>query len=291
MWPGSVFPAVLAYKEYQRVDMKGPAAGQRKRLVADVFDRAASSYDSAAGSYFSLFGPRLIDKLDIRPGATVVDVACGKGATLLPAARRCGSEGRAIGFDLSGEMVKHARATASDESAGNVHLAMMDGEAIALRDACADAVICGFSFHFFTDPQRAILEFDRILGPGGSVAISEWGPTDERWGWEDDLIGSLGVEGVSSGSFDTVEALEELLASTRFRAFDVTTEALDIWLKDEDDWWRWKWSYSFRHVLEKLDTDARDRFKDEAFDHLRGMRSDAGIPLTLYALIGVAREA
>ncbi|MGH2729217.1 MAG: class I SAM-dependent methyltransferase [Actinomycetota bacterium] len=267
-----------------------PDPSQPKRLVSGVFDRAAPSYDSVAGSYFSVLGPRLIDKASIRETATVVDIACGKGATLVNAAERVGPEATLIGVDISLEMVRHARSRATSGEFTNISVAVMDAEQLALRDARADALICGFSLHFFPDPLQAVREFVRIVVPDGTVAISEWGPTDERWSWEDDLVRALPVEGVSSGSFETPAALESLLSSAGLRDIDVETESLTVRLADEDEWWTWKWSYSFRHMLEQLDVDARDRFKAEALERLRGMRDEDGIPLTLHALMAVARK-
>lgn len=270
--------------------MERPEAGQRKRQVAGVFDRAASSYDDVAGSYFSVLGPRLVDKTDIPLGATVVDVACGKGATLLPAAQRVGAAGIVIGVDLSMEMVRSARAKVSGQGLANANVAVMDGEALALQDACADVAICGFSLHFFPDPIRAIRELARVLVANGGVAISEWGPTDERWAWEDELIGALPVKGVGAGSFDTPAALEQALAAAGLQQIEVTTESLTVSLSDAEEWWRWKWSYSFRHVLEHLDPRVRETFKRDAFEHLQTMRDDAGIVLPLHALMAVARK-
>ena len=270
--------------------MTTPDPGLRKKQVADVFDRAASSYDRVAGSYFSILGPRLVAQLDIASGATVVDVACGKGATAVPSARRSGPSGTVIGVDISSEMARLTSERASAEGLTNVCTAVMDGETLALADSCAAAVICGFSMHFFPDAPRAIREFLRILVPGGSLAISEWGATDERWVWEDELIGALPVAGVSSSFFDTDDLLEDLLRSAGAHDVRIVTEHVDIRLTDEEEWWAWKWSYSFRHVLERLEPEKLDRFKATAFDHLRSMRDDSGIPLTLHALMAVARK-
>ena len=271
--------------------MTTPDPGLRKKQVADVFDRAASTYDDVAGSYFSILGPRLVAKLDMASGATVIDVACGKGATVVPSASRSGPSGTVIGVDISSEMARRTSERASAEGLTNVCAAVMDGEMLALADSCADAVICGFSMHFFPDARRAIREFLRILVSGGSLAISEWGATDERWAWEDELIGALPVAGVSSSFFDTGDLLQDLLSSGGAHDIEVMTEHVDITLADEEEWWNWKWSYSFRHVLEHLEPSSLARFKRDAFERLETMRDGSGIPLRLEALMATARKA
>jgi ubiquinone/menaquinone biosynthesis C-methylase UbiE len=271
--------------------MSAPAARQRKKLIADVFDRAATTYDSVAGSYLSVFGSRLVQRVDVSTGDRILDVACGKGATALPAAAQAAPTGAVLGFDLSIEMVRAARAKAADQGLENLTVAVMDAENISVRSASADVVICGFSMHFLPNPLRAIEGFARILADGGKVAISEWAPMDQSWAWEDELIGELPVKGVSSGSFDTAEALEDILSAAGLRDIQIAEESLAIDLADEEEWWRWKWSYSFRHVLEELDASARDRFKAKAFENLRAMRKDeGGIPLRLNALMALARK-
>jgi SAM-dependent methyltransferase len=161
---------------------------------------------------------------------------------------------------------------------------------LALHDAFADALVCGFSLHFFPNPAQASAEFARVLAPGGTVALSEWGASDDRWAWEDELVAGLPAKSVSSGSFDTPGALESFLASSGFTETAVTTEVVTVRLADEDEWWAWKWSYSFRYMLEQLDDDTRVRFKAEALERVRAMRQPDGIPITLHALMAVARK-
>ena len=87
-----------------------------KQIMEKIFDEAAISYDRVGPSIFARFGERLVEHMPLAPGARVLDIATGKGAVLLPAARRVGPEGRAIGIDVGvaslittsdGEKVEH----------------------------------------------------------------------------------------------------------------------------------------------------------------------------------------
>ena len=77
-----------------------------KAWVSGVFDRAASTYDEVAGAYHDHFGARLVEFVGVGPGGVVLDVGCGRGAILMPAAARVGSSGTVVGVDLSPEMVR-----------------------------------------------------------------------------------------------------------------------------------------------------------------------------------------
>ena len=96
--------------------------------IVGVFSRAASTYDRIGPRFFAHFGQRLVELAQITPGSYVLDVAAGRGAVLFPAGERVGASGRAIGIDLSSEMVEE---TANDiQNAGweNVEIRRMSAE-------------------------------------------------------------------------------------------------------------------------------------------------------------------
>lgn len=105
-----------------------------KTWIAGVFDRAAPSYDQVAGRYHEYFGERLVDLTGVGRGDAVLDVACGRGAALLPAADRVGSTGTLVGIDLSPEMVLRAREAMADAGAtADVQLWMPSSSSSQLR--------------------------------------------------------------------------------------------------------------------------------------------------------------
>jgi ubiquinone/menaquinone biosynthesis C-methylase UbiE len=78
---------------------------------ADVFRRAAASYGQVGPDLFGYFGARIVELLEVAAGWSVLDVACGTGAVIRAAEEVVGREGRAVGVDLTIEMVEQLRLT------------------------------------------------------------------------------------------------------------------------------------------------------------------------------------
>jgi ubiquinone/menaquinone biosynthesis C-methylase UbiE len=70
-----------------------------------AFDEAAATYDAVGVEFFTPMGAELVRRAAIRPGEHVLDVGCGRGAVLLPAAHATGPGGRVTGIDLAPAMV------------------------------------------------------------------------------------------------------------------------------------------------------------------------------------------
>jgi ubiquinone/menaquinone biosynthesis C-methylase UbiE len=264
-----------------------------KAWLAGVFDRAAPSYDDSAGGYHDHFGERLVDVAGVQPGDRVLDVACGRGAVLLPAAARVGTAGRAVGVDLSPEMVRLAgERAARAQVAAELHVG--DAEHLDIPDGSFSAVLCGFGIFFLPNPELAMAGFHRVLEPGGVVGVSTWGAEDERWAWEDELLADVSVDRRAvHRPFDEPVDLEALVVSAGFRDATVHTEHHEVRLADADEWWAWKWSYSLRGVLEQLSGPRLDRLRREASEHIAAMAAMAGpdgLPLRLEALIATGRR-
>jgi arsenite methyltransferase len=110
---------------------------------------------------------------DLHEGETVLDLGSGAGADVLISARRVGTTGRAIGLDMTDEMLDLARTNASEAGAENVEFVKGYIEDIPLPDASVDVVISNCVINLAADKAKVLAEAARVLRPGGRFAVSD----------------------------------------------------------------------------------------------------------------------
>jgi arsenite methyltransferase len=110
---------------------------------------------------------------DLHEGVAVLDLGSGAGADVLISARRVGASGKAIGLDMTDEMLSLARAHASAAGVENVEFVKGYIEDIPLPDATVDVVISNCVINLAADKNKVVAEAARVLRPGGRFAVSD----------------------------------------------------------------------------------------------------------------------
>src|SRR5438445_3568878 len=135
--------------------------------LVDFFDRVAPVYDTWAGGQHGRVATRLVDLATPSQNEQVLDVGTGTGLVANLVAPRV-SPGLVIGVDLSENMLSIARAN----KAKNVQFVGMAAEHLVFRPATFDLVTMGQALAYFADPTTALAEANRVLRPGGRLAVS-----------------------------------------------------------------------------------------------------------------------
>jgi arsenite methyltransferase len=110
---------------------------------------------------------------DLHQGEVVLDLGSGAGADVLISARRVGPTGRAIGIDMTEEMLELARRNAADAGVANVEFRKGYLEELPLESESVDVVISNCVINLSGDKPKVLAEAARVLRPGGRFAVSD----------------------------------------------------------------------------------------------------------------------
>lgn len=165
--------------QYSAVATRGLSSNQEGiRSVAEAFGYTAeelASIPAEANMGLSCGNP--IATARLRPGEVVVDLGCGGGLDVLLAAPKVGPTGKAIGIDMSQEMIDLARRNAAKGTDGrpveNVEFHLSTIDKLPLEDNSVDCVISNCVINLAPDKSTVLREVHRVLRPGGRVTVSD----------------------------------------------------------------------------------------------------------------------
>lgn len=139
---------------------------------ADLYDATeAEGADIAVAASLGCGVPTAV--ADLHPGEVVLDLGSGAGGDVLISARRVAPGGRAIGLDMTPEMLDLARRNAATAGVDNAEFLEGYLEDIPLPDGSVDVVISNCVINLAADKSVVLAEAARVLRPGGRLAVSD----------------------------------------------------------------------------------------------------------------------
>ena len=235
-----------------------------KALSRATYAATADHFDDPALSFWDRFGRETVARIGLRPGERVLDACCGTGASALPAAQVVGGTGHVLGVDLAEPALALARDKALRRGLTTVDFRAADVEHTGLPSESFDAVVCVFGIFFLPDMAAAIAELWRLVRPGGTLAVTVWGPdllepaTSAFWaavGAErPDLVGGFRPwTRVTDAS-----ALAGLFPVAPVVEAEAGTHPLTV----PEDWWTIVLGTGYRATVEQLDPAAAQRVRE-----------------------------
>lgn len=143
-------------------DLPQLKSGMKAAWMAGDFGQIATFVSGEAQNF--------VARLDLKPGARVLDVACGTGNSAIPAAR---TGAQVTGVDIATNLLEQAKQRAAAEHL-EIRFEEGDAEELPYADRSFDVVVSMFGAMFAPRPSRVGEEFLRVCKPGGVIAMANW---------------------------------------------------------------------------------------------------------------------
>jgi ubiquinone/menaquinone biosynthesis C-methylase UbiE len=249
--------------------------GEHALRAARTYGAAADHYLRDALSFWDRFGAATVERLGLAAGDSVLDLCCGAGASAIPAARAVGATGHVLGIDVAEPLLELARSRAARDHLAQAEFRAADATRTGLQAGSFDAVACVFGVFFAADMPAFVAEMWRLVKPGGTLAITTWGPglfepaNDYFWEAVRQIEPSLFKAFNPWDEITTPAALADLFARAGVGRSAVTAVADAHHLADPGDFWDIVLGSGYRATVDALSEEKREQLRGHVVSELR----------------------
>ena len=250
-------------------------ASEHAVRASRTYGAAADHYQRPALGFWDRSGAATVSRLRLAPGAAVLDLCCGAGASALPAARAVGPSGSVLGIDIAAPMLELARARAAEEGLANIEFRPGDATRTGLPDGGFDAVVCVFGVFFAPDMAAFVREMWRLTGPRGVLAVTTWGPglwepaSSVFWRCVGEVEPALYKAFNPWDEITTPALLAGLFSRAGVPDPAVEAAAGEHRLEHPDRFWHIVLGSGYRATVDALSPEQRDRVRENVLAELR----------------------
>ena len=206
----------------------------------------------------------LLDRLDLRPGAAVLDLGCGWGQLLLMAVQVAGDGATGVGVDNDEQLLVRARGLAAPHA---VHgrVVFVHGESAAW-DQAADRVLCVGASHAWDGVSQALSALTQRVRPGGRMLFAEGC-------WERSPTAAAATFG------DGVISLAEMVRLARAAGWQVlhlSTADQREWDDFEASWRRGRQQWLLEHADDDRAVEVQDKLDQQLTEYVEVYRGVLG---------------
>lgn len=257
-----------------------------KDRVTSSFDSSAAAYDTLGVDFFTPMGEMLVATMGLVPGEAVLDVGCGRGACMFPAAELVGTSGRVLGIDIAEGMVSAANDEIAARQIGrHVNAILLDADDPAGLPGPFDAITANYSVIFLPGAPGVLSRYAEMLSSRGRLGFTS--PVFESGVFPflppqfTDWIPMSLLEQLPAGwrpealarRFNTWLAepahLVEVVTGTGFASATVTDRTVVMRSKSPEAWVNWSHTQGMRLLWTNLDDAGKAELRESL---IRGLR-------------------
>jgi len=234
----------------------------------------------------------LVENSNIKANQKILDVGCGRGASLYPAIKKIGIDGVAIGIDTSEKMIEYTQSEINKEICKNIILDCVDLESFKDNENSFDYIQCGFGLGYIDADKENYNKIHSLLKKDGVFAISSWTHQEDQ-DWMTSLVNKcLEIESTNKdvSPLSTEDGVKEILENASFNDIETMTIEKVFCFRDKEEWWNDLNSTAVRNILDVISENGKlEEFKKEAFEGLDQFENMGTIQIKRKAILAYCR--